>query len=83
MDVAREVTEVLDQILNLRGRSASFTDGTRLVGAIPELDSMAVVSILTAIEERFGFEVADDELDGSTFETFGSLVGYVRGKVDA
>jgi acyl carrier protein len=36
--------------------------------------------VLTALEDRFGFEVEDDEIDGSTFATVGSLVEFVRGK---
>ena len=40
---------------------------TRLVGSLPELDSMAVVELVVAIEERFGFEVrsADITIDTS------------------
>ena len=71
---------MLDEVLVLKGRTARFTDTTPLLGAVPELDSMAVVSILTMFEDRFGFEVEDDEIDGSTFATVGSLVNFVRGK---
>jgi len=56
---------------------------TPLLGAIPELDSMAVVALITAIEERFGFTVDDDEIDGSVFTTLGSLIDFVQGKLDA
>jgi acyl carrier protein len=83
VDVAKEVVTVLDEVLNLGGRTAGFGADTRLLGSIPELDSMAVVSIVTMLEERFGFNVADDELDASAFQTLGSLVGFVQGKLDA
>ena len=76
-----EIRAVLDDVLGLRGRAAGFTPDTALLGAIPELDSMAVVAVLTAIEERFGLAVADDEIDGSTFRTFGSLVAFVEQKL--
>jgi acyl carrier protein len=56
---------------------------TPLLGAIPELDSMAVVTVITTLEERFGFAVADDEIDGSTFATVGSLVAFVKTKLEA
>jgi acyl carrier protein len=75
-----EVLTILEQVLNLRGRSRSFTLQTPLLGSLPELDSMAVVSVITALEERFGFAVADDEIDGSTFATVGDLVAFVDGK---
>jgi len=80
LDTRAETLAVLDEVLVLKGRTARFTDTTPLLGAVPELDSMAVVSILTMFEDRFGFEVEDDEIDGSTFATVGSLVNFVRGK---
>lgn len=72
---------LLDEILSLNGRSAEFSANTPLLGAIPELDSMAVVALITGFEERFGFIVDDDEIEGSTFATVGSLVEFVEGKL--
>ena len=74
MNTEKEVLSLLDEILSLNGRSAEFTAGTPLLGAIPELDSMAVVALIGGLEERFGFAVEDDEIEGSTFATLGSLV---------
>lgn len=42
---------------------------------------MAVVSVLTAIEEEFGISVDDDEISASIFETVGSLVAFVESKL--
>lgn len=81
MNTHKEVLSLLDEILSLNGRAAEFTAGTPLLGAIPELDSMAVVSLIAALEERFGFTVDDDEIEGSTFATVGSLVEFVDGKL--
>ena len=81
MHTRNEVLAVLDDVLSLKKRSANFADTTPLLGALPELDSMAVVSVLTSLEERFGFTVDDDEIDGKTFETVGSLVAFVQGKL--
>ena len=82
MDVHSEVVKVLEQTLNLKP-TAPMTVDTPLLGAIPELDSMAVVTVITTLEERFGFTVADDEIDGSTFATAGSLVAFVKSKLGA
>jgi acyl carrier protein len=81
VEVSREVLTVLESVLNLRGRAASFGLDTPLLGAVPELDSLAVVSVITSLEERFGFVVEDDEIDGATFATVGSLVAFVEGKI--
>jgi len=43
---------------------------------------MAVVAILTTLEERFGFIIEDDEMDGSVFATVGSLSSFVERKLD-
>jgi acyl carrier protein len=76
-DTERQVLNILDEVLSLGGRTASFKRDTALLGAIPELDSMAVVSLLTALEERFGIVVDDDDIDGSTFASVGTLVDFV------
>lgn len=81
MDARVEVLRVLDSALSLNGRSAAFTDSTPLLGSVPELDSMAVASVITALEERFGFTVDDDELSGATFADVGSLVSFVKAKI--
>ncbi|WP_394788756.1 acyl carrier protein [Rhodoferax sp.] len=83
MDVTQEVVRVLDEVLSLNGRSATFTRETHLLGAIPELDSMAVVSLITSLEEHFGLTVDDDDMDGSTFATVGSLADFVSTKLAA
>ena len=83
MNIAQEVLGILDEILSLNGRTAQFNSNTPLLGAIPELDSMAVVAIITALEDRFGFTVGDDELDGTTFATVGSLSDFVSEKFAA
>ena len=81
MDVRTELLSLIDSSLNLGGRGMSFTDSTPLMGAVPELDSMGVVALLTAFEDRLGFAVEDDEIDGSIFQTFGTLLAFVGSKV--
>ena len=83
MDVTREVIRVLDEVLSLDGRSASFTRATPLLGAVPEFDSMAVVSLIVTLEDRFGISVQDDEIDGATFATVATLADFVAGKLAA
>ena len=81
MNTEKEVLSLLDEILSLNGRSAEFSLNTPLLGAIPELDSMAVVALITGFEDRFGFIVDDDEIEGSTFATLGSLIAFVDAKL--
>lgn len=83
MNLINEVKTVVDSALQLRGRLGASDGSTPLLGAIPELDSMAVVSLIAALEEHFGFAVADDEIEAATFATLGSLTEFVRHKLDA
>jgi acyl carrier protein len=83
VDVMKETLRVLDEVLSLNGRSAVFKPATPLLGAIPELDSMAVVSLITAMEEQLGIVVDDDDIDGSTFATVGSLADFISAKLAA
>lgn len=83
MNVQDEVKRVLDEVLSLGGRARAFTRDTPLLGAIPELDSMAVVTLITTLEERIGITVADDDIDGSTFSSVGSLTDFVAAKLGA
>ena len=76
-----EIRNILDSTLGLNGRAQKFDRNTALLGNIPEFDSMAVVTVITSIEERFGIVVDDDEVDAETFETVGSLVDFVDQKL--
>ena len=77
MNVLNDIRAVLDEVLHLAGRATNFERETRLLGAIPEFDSMAVVSLITALEERFDITVDDDDIDGETFSTVGALADFV------
>jgi acyl carrier protein len=76
-----DVKRVLDGTLQLGPRGSALNAASPLLGAIPELDSMAVVTLITALEEQFGITVEDDEIGAATFETLGSLAEFVEQKV--
>lgn len=75
------VRAVLTRSLQLGGRGGALDLATPLLGNLPELDSMAVVHVLAAIEEHFGIVVADDDVSAETFATFGSLADFVASKL--
>jgi acyl carrier protein len=78
LEIERKVRQVLDSTLALGGRAREFDANTPLLGALPELDSMAVAYLITALEEQVGISIADDEIDGAVFATFGTLVRFVQ-----
>ena len=81
MIVVEEIKTMLADVLNLGSRKNQLTEATPLIGNIPELDSMAVVNVITAMEDRFGITVEDDEISANTFATLGSLVSFVEEKL--
>lgn len=81
MNIQIDVKNILARSLQLGARADALTKESPLLGALPELDSMAVVSILTALEDHFGFTVNDDEISAETFATLGSLVAFVESKL--
>jgi acyl carrier protein len=83
LNVDVELKNILGEILSLGSRADRLVDDTPLLGSLPELDSMAVVSVITTIEERFGIVVGDDEISAETFGTFGSLRRFVEAKLEA
>jgi acyl carrier protein len=80
LETEQQVREILRDVLSLGARADRLQAGSALLGAIPELDSMAVVNVIAALEDRFGFTVEDDEINGATFASLGSLVSFVRDK---
>lgn len=75
------VRNILCETLQLGDRADAFDGATALFGGIPEFDSMAVVTVITALEDRFGFIVEDDEISAETFETVGSLTDFAERKL--
>lgn len=83
-EIEATVRVVLRDVLGLSDTQAEgFDPTTPLFGALPELDSMAVAGVLTELEDRLGIVIDDDDIDGDTLETFGSLIRFAVGKVSS
>ena len=83
MNVSEEVKAVLARVLRLGDRIRNFDANSGLFGSIAEFDSLAVVSVILALEERFGIVVEDDEVTAEIFETVGTLTKFIEGKLAA
>jgi len=80
LDISDHVRNILRDVLSLGSRADRLDGNSALLGALPELDSMAVVNVIAALEDQCGFTVEDDEINGATFATLGSLVEFVSTK---
>ena len=78
-----EVKAILVETLGIQDRKDSLDASTPLFGAMPELDSLAVLELVTALEHRFGITVDDEEFSGEIFESVGSLAEFVGSKAPA
>jgi acyl carrier protein len=72
-----EVKTILIDVLGLGEAGRRLDADSPLLGSLPELDSMAVVSLIGALEDHFGIAISDDDISASTFETLGSLAAFV------
>jgi acyl carrier protein len=81
MDVTDQVRNVLRDALQLGAKADALGPESGLLGSIPEFDSMAVVAVLTMIEDEFGIVIDDDEVSAEVFETLGALARFVAAKV--
>jgi acyl carrier protein len=81
VDIDNTLRGILRDVLGMREEQvAGLTASSGLFGHVPELDSMAVVSLLTEIEDQLGIVLEDDEIDGELLETFGSLTSFLSAK---
>ena len=82
MVAIEQVLDVLAESLDSSVPVREMNEDARLLGAVPELDSMAIVSVFTSIEQKFGISFNDDELDAEIFETVGSLIKQIAKKLE-
>ncbi len=81
MKYLEEVKTLLIDVLNLGPAGQGLTADSPLLGSLPELDSMAVVTLIGALDEHFGIAIDDDDISASTFATLGSLAAFVEERV--
>lgn len=82
MQYLEEVKDILSSVLSLGERRKTLDVNSALLGSLPELDSMAAVNLIAALEEHFGIAVNDDEISSEVFMTVGSLASFVEHKME-
>lgn len=83
MNTLVAVKNILRDTLNLGDRAEKLTAESPLLGGLPEFDSMAVVTVVTMIEDQLGITIDDDELSAEVFATVGSLAEFLSQKAAA
>ena len=81
MSAIDAVKNLIGETLQIEDKASGFTRDTPLLGHIPELDSMAVIPLITGIESHFGITIDDDEISADTFESVGTLTDFVDARL--
>ena len=77
MPSQQRLADILRTVLQI---DKDFSAETPLLGAIAEFDSMAIIAVITELEDQLGIEFDDDEISAEIFETFGRLSAFVAEK---
>ena len=81
MALMEEVKALLKNTLILGDEIDRLDADSPLLGSFRELDSVGVMSVVTAIEDEFDVEVDDAEISTEVFRSLGSLVAFVEQKM--
>ena len=61
--------------------SRPLAPGTPLLGSVPELDSMAVIGVIAALEDHFGITIDDEDIHARHFASVATLQAFVGAKL--
>ncbi len=75
-----KLKSVLDAALFLNGRALQWNNQMSLLGNVPELDSMAIMNVVSALELNFNIIIEDDDINADIFATIETLTIFVHRK---
>ncbi|MBY6217618.1 MULTISPECIES: acyl carrier protein [Qipengyuania] len=79
--IDEKLRAILVDVLSLeKERVDEFDADTGLFGHLPELDSMAVATLFTEMEDRLEIVIEDEDVDGEMLETYGGLLAFTEAK---
>lgn len=82
LKIVEQLKSVIDNALFLNGRAKQWSNQMSLLGNVPELDSMAVMNVISALEVNFGILVEDEDINAEVFATLESLATLVYQKLE-
>lgn len=75
------VKDVLVETLGLEDRAGAIAVDTPLLGALPELDSLAVAELIVALENHYDISFDEDDVTAEAFADLASLAALVDEKL--
>ena len=81
------MSRVREFILDRLQREYSFKDGTDIdqINFVDEgyMDSLGLLQFIGEMEDEFGIEITDEELESGSFRIVGELIAMVEKKLEA
>jgi len=81
------VSKAREFILDRLQREYSFKDGTKIdeINFVDEgyMDSLGLLQFIGEMEDEFGIEFTDEELESGSFRIVGELIAMVEKKLEA
>jgi acyl carrier protein len=74
-----QIRDVIVENLNWTGARDELTDDYPLIEK-HVIDSLGMLKLVSLLEERFGIEVADEDLVPTNFWTIGEIASFVESK---
>lgn len=79
-----EIYDIAQIVISVTGSSCdkdTMDENTLLLGVMPEMDSMAIINTILALESRYHIDIDDEDVEQSVFESVGSLRRFVEAKL--
>jgi acyl carrier protein len=80
-ELTKQIKDVFIQVLDLPLDRDQLDDGMSLYSPFIQMDSMALLHLLVACEERFDIDIDDEDVMNADFTTVASLVDMIRDEV--
>ncbi len=81
-DVEAGIKKIIVENLELDVKVGRITPETPLIDGGLNMDSIAVLELISLVEEEFGITVRDEDMSVELLGTVGSLAAYIRKQLE-
>ncbi len=82
-EITQQLKKIITNDLDVNVNQESLVDDVCLLEGGIGLDSIAVMELISILEQTFGFTFSDDDLNMEAFQTLTTLSEFVSQKVSA
>jgi len=82
-ELANRVKDVFIRVLELPLDRHELTDDMSLYSPVIQMDSLALLELLVALEEDFGIEIDDEDVMNTNFTTVASVIEMMADLLEA